>query len=89
MRNKYFTFITGSDVQFGVINNIPEEITDQMVAERINATDENTTIELTDDEFDTHCIDIELDWQLLDKSETDIALESAGFIIIEKYTSEE
>jgi hypothetical protein len=66
MRNEYFTLIEDGDVQFGIVNNIPDDVTKEMVAERINATGENCSVTLTDEVYDNHCLDIEFDWQDLD-----------------------
>lgn len=67
MKNKYFTYTTQNDVQIGIVTNIPDDVTDETIAARINSSEENQIIEITNEKFDERFVNVEFNWEELDK----------------------
>ena len=61
---KYFELTENGNVLNGVIINIPEDVTNEQVKQRIESSDEKTSIVIVDKTFDD--ADIIFDWVTLD-----------------------
>ena len=62
--NRYFELRENGQVFTGVIENIPATVTHDQVIERIESKDEHSSIEITDNVYET--TDIVMDWMTID-----------------------
>lgn len=65
---KYFELRENGNVLFGVIENIPEEINIDQIIDRIEFSDDNKSVKLTENIVEQP--DIIFDWLTLDDEET-------------------
>jgi len=64
---KYFELRENNEVLYGVLKNIPDEVSEEDIIERIEEKDEtNTELILVNKVFGDKYIDIEFDWVELD-----------------------
>lgn len=68
--NKYFEMRTKNDVLFGIIENIPENVSDQKIKERIEVETDNISIEISEKKISS--FDIIFDWEKIDKTDLKI-----------------
>ena len=66
--NKFFELRENDEVLFGVIENIPEEVTLEKVKERIESEGNGKSIQMTEKKTETP--DIVFDWETLDYEES-------------------
>jgi len=62
--NKYFELRENGNVFFGVVENIPENVTHEQVKERIETKNENSSIELINDVIEDP--EVFFDWNIID-----------------------
>jgi len=63
---RYFELRENNELLFGVINNIPDEIEESVIVERIEVRDNNQELILVDKIYEDEDIDIEMDWIEID-----------------------
>ena len=65
--NKYFELRENGNVLFGVVENIPEDVTHEQVKERIETKDEFSSIELIDGIVEDP--EVFFDWTVIDSEQ--------------------
>ena len=62
--DKYFELREKGETLYGIIENIPSSITDEEIIERINSTDEHSSIEIVNKKFAEP--ELIMDWTTID-----------------------
>lgn len=62
--NKYFRMVKSGQHFFGIIENLPNSISDEKIKERIQSTEGEDWIMIVDEEFEIP--DIVIDWESID-----------------------